>query len=81
MLLGKVKDIRRKSGEGAATGPFFDELDGVLGTRPASDPVELIESSASTSTMDLVTGKLQVVGCSIHANFSELATGTHDHTY
>ena len=45
-----MKDINRKSGKGAATCPFYNELDSVLGTRAASNPVELIESSASTSS-------------------------------
>ena len=62
MFLGKVKDIRRKSGEGAATCPFLEELDEVLGTRAASAPVELIESTASTSIADVVIGKLSCVG-------------------
>ena len=54
------RPIKRKSGEGAATCPFYEKLDGILGTRAASAPVELIESSGSTSNADLVLGKLVV---------------------
>lgn len=57
----KVKDINRKSGEGAATCPFYEEIDGILGTRAASNPVQLIESGPSSTefvSQEIVLGKL-----------------------
>ena len=47
-LLVKVKDVNRKSGEGAATCPYYHEMDTILGTRAASNPVQLIESVAGS---------------------------------
>ena len=41
-----MKDINRKSGEGTATCPFYEEVDRVLGTRAASNPIILIDSNA-----------------------------------
>ena len=56
----KVKDINRKSGEGAATCPFYDEMDVILGTWAASNPVQLIESapgSMESVSKEVVLGK------------------------
>ena len=58
----KVKDINRKSGEGAATCtcPFYDEMDTFLGTWAASNPVQLIESvpgSMESVPKEVVPGK------------------------
>ena len=59
--LVKVKDINRKSGEGAATCPFYEELDSILGTRAASNPVQLVDSgsgSVNTVPEEVVLGEL-----------------------
>ena len=37
--------MNRKSGEGAASCPFYEEIDKILGTRAASTPVLLVESA------------------------------------
>ena len=44
-LLLKAKDINRKSGKGAASCPFYEEIDKILGTRAASTLVLLDEST------------------------------------
>ena len=62
--LVKVKDINHKSGEGAAMCPFYDEIDNILGTRAASNPVQLIESvpgSIESVPQEIVLGKLNHV--------------------
>ena len=43
-----MKDINRKSGEGAATCPFYNEIDSILGTRAASNPVLLVDSGSES---------------------------------
>lgn len=56
----KVKDVNRKSGEGAATCPYYEEMDAILGTRAASNPVQLIESvsgSRESVPKEVVLGK------------------------
>ena len=60
----KVKDINRKSGEGAATCPFYEEIDAILGTRAASNPVQLVDSgsgSVNTVPQQVVLGKLDAI--------------------
>ena len=46
----KVKGINRESGEGAATCAFYEELDSihVLGTRAASNQVQLVDSGSES---------------------------------
>lgn len=47
----KVKDANRKSGNGTDnTFPFFDLMDGILGTRAASDPPIIVDSGAGPHT-------------------------------
>ena len=56
----KVKDINRKSGEGAATCLFYDKMDAILGTRAVSNPAQLIESvpgSMESEPNEVVLGK------------------------
>ena len=56
----KFKDINRKSDEEAATCPFYDEMDAILGTQAASNPVQLIESapgSVESVPKEVVLGK------------------------
>ena len=62
--LVKVKDINRKSGEGAATCPFYEELDSILGTRAASNPVQLVDSgsgSVNTVPQEVALGELDTI--------------------
>ena len=48
----QVKDSNRQSGQGRSTCPFYEELDAILGTRAASNPAVLLESSKSNSSSD-----------------------------
>lgn len=41
-----MKDGNRVSGKGRSSCPYYDELDAILGTRAASQPVVLLESGA-----------------------------------
>ena len=50
----KVKDSNRVSGKQRTTCPYFEELDAILGTRAASSPAILLESSITEET----SGKL-----------------------
>ena len=43
LLLVKDNDINCKSGVGAAPCPFHKEMDAILGTQAASNPVQLSE--------------------------------------
>lgn len=45
-----MKDNNNRSGKERITCPFFDELDAILGTRAASTPVVLLESSGPVSS-------------------------------
>ena len=44
------------SGKGRSSCPYYDELDAILGTRAASQPVALLESSANQSDSVVVHG-------------------------
>ena len=55
-----MKDINRKSGEGTASCPFYEEVDRILGTRAASNPIALIESS-DVNPSKIVIGKVFVL--------------------
>ena len=48
-----MKDSNRVSGRGRITCPFYDELDAVLGTRAASTPAVLLESSGDQTGRSL----------------------------
>ena len=54
MAYRKAKDNNNRSGRGRITCPFFDELDAVLGDRPAFCPGEgdVIDSKITSVTMD-----------------------------
>ena len=47
-----AKDSNRTRGMGRTTCPFFDQLDAVLGTRAASIPPALLESSGTSLGCD-----------------------------
>ena len=49
----KLRDSNRRSGRGRADFPFYSIIDGVLGTRPATQPVNLLSSTSSNSTSPL----------------------------
>ena len=51
-----MKDTNRVTGESRHTCPFYDELDAVLGTRAASSPPIVLESSGAGSSTDQYTG-------------------------
>ena len=48
----KIKDKNGKTGRGRKTMKFYDELNDILGTRPATRPAVLVDSSASTVATD-----------------------------
>ena len=49
----KLRDSNRRSGRGRADFPFYSIIDGVLGTRPATQPVNLLSSTISNSASPL----------------------------
>ena len=49
----KLRDSNRRSGRGRADFPFYSIIDGVLGTRPATQPVNLLSSTSSNSASPL----------------------------
>lgn len=70
--LVKVKDINRKSGEGAATCPFYEEIDSILGTRAASNPVQLVDSgsgSVNTVPQEVVLVELDAIHVYVYTLF------------
>ena len=54
-MLSQVKDANRVSGQGRSTCPWYDELDAILGTRAASSPPVVLESSTTSSADASVT--------------------------
>ena len=49
----KLRDSNRRSGRGRADFPFYSIIDGVLGTRPATQPMNLLSSTSSNSAPPL----------------------------
>ena len=49
----KLRDSNRRSGRGRADFPFYSIIDGVLGTRPATQPVNLLSRASSNSAPPL----------------------------
>ena len=45
-----MKDSNGVSGKGRSTCPFYDEIDAILGTRAASSPAILLDSSERQSS-------------------------------
>ena len=48
----QVKDSNRVTGQGRSTCPFYEEIDAILGTRAASTPLTLLESSSNADDTD-----------------------------
>lgn len=46
-----MKDLNRVSGNAATTCPFYDEIDVILGTRAASAPAGLLDSSTGADVV------------------------------
>ena len=46
-----MRDANRVSGNSASTCPFYEEIDAILGTRAASTPAVLLESSADDGSI------------------------------
>ena len=49
----KLRDSNRRSGRGRANLIFYCKIDGVLGTRPATQPMNLLSSTSSNSAPPL----------------------------
>lgn len=56
----QVKDSNRVSGHGRIECPFYEEIDAILGTRAASTPPNLLESSMSASGTQGLSGEEHV---------------------
>ena len=48
----QIKDGNRKTGQGRIVCPFYEEIDAILGTRAASAPLTLLESSGTCISDD-----------------------------
>ena len=57
----KVKDSNRISGQGRSSCPFYEEIDAILGTRTASSPAVLLESSEGLSGNNDTSGKQYIL--------------------
>ena len=62
MLLSQVKDSNRVSGRGRTSCPHYDEIDAILGTRAASEPIVLLDSGADGGTAPQLVDKEALVG-------------------
>ena len=54
-MISQIRDGNRVSGTDRKTCPFYDDIDGILGTRAATEPVLLLESSIPNQTDSAVS--------------------------
>ena len=54
----KIKDEKGKTGEGWKEWKYFEVIDKVLGHKPTTQPPVLVESVATTSTVEVNTPQL-----------------------
>ena len=57
-MICKVKDNNNVSGKGRKSCPFYDEIDSILGTRAASQPVILLDSGTEQCDSGAVAKEL-----------------------
>lgn len=57
MLLSQVKYSNRVSGRGRSSCPYYDEINAILGTRAASQPIVLVDSGADGGTVPQLVDK------------------------
>ena len=62
MPLCQVKDSNRVSGTGRSSCPYYDEIDAILGTRAASQPIVLLDSGADGGTAPQLVDSEVLVG-------------------